>query len=186
MRNDTRRRLALPVRFATALSFLSGLTLLGLLVLTIANIVGRRWLGTSVPGAIEYTEVTLTAIVFLGLARAEYEGAHVRTALLTSKLAPTPARVIRLVGLGVSAAFLLIMSWALADRAQSAFLIREFRIGVAEVQVWPFRIIAVLGVLALAIALIDRLGTHFRSHAESDDGEALRSESKHVESGGLL
>lgn len=163
------RGTVVPRRLAVVAATGSGVIMVGLLGITVTNIVARRWLGWSVPGALEYTEVVLAGLVMLGLAHAEYDGAHVRTTLLTSRLPAGRARATRLAGVAVSTAFLAIMLWALVEKTLAAYAVREFRIGVAEVQIWPFRIVAAVGVALLVIAHLDhRVRT---SHPSAEAGE---------------
>lgn len=157
--------------------------MLGLLVLaslTLVDVIKREAGYGSFPGATEYAEVLLCAVVFLGMLPAETTRVHVRTPLLVDRLRPRSATIARCAGLAVAVA---ILAWTVAvtfEGGLESMRSNEVRFGTKEVPLWPFRLLipVCLGALAmrLLLDLIERLTTLFpatKSHSRSND-EAQR------------
>ena len=100
-------------RLTRWLHHLSGALLIGLMVLTVVNIVGRWLFDTPLPGAVELTEIGMVAIVFMGLAYAQVRGDHIRVDLLYERLGARGRRVLDLFATLVSFATVVAMTWRL-------------------------------------------------------------------------
>lgn len=124
----------------------------GILAVLITVDVAQRWVyGGSVHGLLEVAELLLVAVVFLGLARAETTGAHVRVTLATNRL-PEPTRTrLRGCSLLMVAAFTAWMATELTQQAIEAVLTGEYRVGLLRFPLWPARTLVAAGVAALAV-----------------------------------
>jgi TRAP-type C4-dicarboxylate transport system permease small subunit len=100
-------------RLTRWLHYLSGALLIGLMVLTVVNILGRSLFDTPVPGAVELTEIGMVAIVFMGLAYAQERGDHIRVELLYEKFGARGRRVLDLFATLVSFVTVAVMTWRL-------------------------------------------------------------------------
>jgi TRAP-type transport system small permease protein len=165
-------------RLTRWLHHLSGALLVGLMVLTVVNIVGRWLFDTPLPGAVELTEIGMVAIVFLGLAYAQVRGDHIRVDLLYEQLGARGRKVLNLFAALVSFATVAFMTWRLgvyagqlgaSGRTTSALRIPLFWVA------W----IAVAGGVIYAVAVVvtaDRRGpsseTDVAGMATPDDDAA--------------
>lgn len=102
-----RRRL----RLATAI--LCGTLLLALTFVTVVDVIGRYILNSPLPGAGEYTELLLMAIVFMGLPAVCLDDGHVAVDLFTSRLKGRLERAQTVFWRLVVAAVLAVVSWQL-------------------------------------------------------------------------
>lgn len=102
-----RRRL----RLATAV--LCGALLLALTFVTVADVIGRYLLNSPLPGAGEYTELLLMAIIFMGLPAVCLDDGHVQVDLITSRLSAGFERVQTVFWRLVVSGLLAIVSWQL-------------------------------------------------------------------------
>jgi len=100
-------------RLTRWLHHLSGALLVGLMLLTVVNILGRWLFDAPLPGAVELTEIGMVAIVFLGLAYAQVRGDHIRVDLLYEQLGARGRRVLDLFAALVSFATIAGMTWRL-------------------------------------------------------------------------
>lgn len=100
-------------RLTRWLHHLSGALLIGLMLLTVVNIVGRWLFNVPLAGTVELTEVGMVAIVFMGLAYAEVRGDHIQVDLLYDQLGTRGRRVLRLFAALVSFATVAVMTWRL-------------------------------------------------------------------------
>lgn len=137
----------------------AGVLLMALIFLTGTDVLWRNFHGRSIPGAYEYSEVLLVALVFLSLAWTQRVDAHVSIDLATRAMPERLGRLVQAAGLVVALAFLVWMTVASVHSASESWLTGEYRIGLAEVPVWPARLAVAFGmfmlVLQLALRLVD-------------------------------
>lgn len=137
-----------------ALSWLAGAFILVLMLLVVLEVVLRDGFSTTLGGTIEISEVVLAFLVFLGVAYAQQDRAHVHTNLVVSRIPPRAAAVLRTLGLAVSAVVLLVAAWATAERGWESMQAGEARFGLRSVPVWPARLVIPLGLLLLALECV--------------------------------
>ena len=163
------------------LTILAGVVALGVMLLAVANILGRKlgeyaddlgwdavadWLGP-VPGYIDWTEQAVPAIAILGLAATQRDGGHIRMDILVGKLKGRALWLFEIAGvllmLGVTLA-LIYGSWDYA--------MRSWRIGDSSVDIglvtWPAKMLFPLMFVLLAVRLVVQLWAYLRAFASGD------------------
>lgn len=96
-----------------AIAWICAVLLIAMMVLTVADVVGRYLFNSPLDGATEVTELLLTAVVFMGLPAATLDRDHVTVDFVTSKLSTQVERLrVPLVGL-ISACILGCIAWRL-------------------------------------------------------------------------
>lgn len=145
------------VRGGNALAALSGIAIVGLMLLTTADVIARKGFAAGVPAVIEVSEVALVAVVFLAITAAEFTGTHVRTPLVVERLPQRARPVARLVGLVPCVVFVALVVWGTGSEAVSSVMRGEFRFGIAFVPVWPAKVLIPIGFLGLGLALVVRI-----------------------------
>ncbi|SEK20041.1 TRAP-type mannitol/chloroaromatic compound transport system, small permease component [Blastococcus sp. DSM 46786] len=138
---------------ATTFGVIAALLIVGIMISTALDVLVRQVTGSSIPGVVEYSEVLLAGLVFLGLAYAQRTGAHIGVDLVTERLPARVAHVVRAIGLFVAIAVLLWMTYETAIVAINSFQVGEFRFGLVPVPIWPIRIVIPLGLVALVLEL---------------------------------
>jgi len=127
----------------------------GLLMLaTVLDVTLRTVHSGGIPGVVEFSEILLVAVVFLGMGFAQLRDQHPAFTLLMDR---APARVrepVALVGELVSVITLGWLVWATAEAAYQSVLEQEYRFGVLRVPVWPARILIPLGMALLLLCLL--------------------------------
>jgi TRAP-type mannitol/chloroaromatic compound transport system permease small subunit len=154
----TVRAVVSAVRLATvACAVAAGAVLMVLVLLQMVDVVFRNTTGASaVRGVAEYISVGLVLVVFLSIAYAEKQAAHVRTPVLMSRLPRRLRLGLRALGLVVSALVMWALAWATLGRAIDAFEAGEVAAGVARVPSWPSRFAVPLGAFLLGVELVSR------------------------------
>ena len=99
------------LRLATAV--LCGAFLVALTLVTVVDVIGRYLLSSPLPGAAEYTEILLMAIVFVGLPAVCLDDWHVSVDLLTAGLRGVAERLQLNLARLVVAVVLGLVSWQL-------------------------------------------------------------------------
>ncbi|MEQ8717996.1 MAG: TRAP transporter small permease [Acidimicrobiales bacterium] len=133
------------------MAWISGLMILLMMGLVVAEVVLRKYFNTTLKGTIEYSEILLVFIVFGAIAHAQQIGGHVKTELVTSRLPPRIGGYVRAVGLVIVAALLIWMTQATLARGLDSMESGESRVGVKEVPIWPARLAIPVGLFFLAL-----------------------------------
>lgn len=133
----------------TLCGLVSGITLLVIMVLVVANVLMRYLFNAPIAGTLEVTEGALPIIVFLSLAMTQYEGGHIKVVLLTRAL-PDGARRAALVFAMLAGAFLFAWAtyagWKLTAKS---IAIGEIERGSIRYPLWPIK-----GAIAVGMALL--------------------------------
>jgi TRAP-type C4-dicarboxylate transport system permease small subunit len=156
---------ALAHRVGRFLSGLSGLFIAGLVLLTLLDVTRRALVGRSIGGTIEFTEVGLVAVAFLGLIGAQLNDRMIRTPVLTNRLPSRIGHAVRSLALAGSVALLIWMIVQTTQVAIDSVHAREFREGLTHVAIWPMRIVIPVGLTGLTLALCVELGRTVRRFA---------------------
>jgi TRAP-type C4-dicarboxylate transport system permease small subunit len=114
-----RRLIGLLDGLTRVLHYVSGALIVGLMLMTVAHILGRWLFNTPFRGSVELTEIGMVAIVFLGLAYAQVQGDHIRVDLLYEKLGARLKTAARLFAELVTLAVVLLVGWQLVSYTDS-------------------------------------------------------------------
>lgn len=132
-----------------SMAWIGGVGTLFLMFPTVVDVAYRGLFGPSVPGMVEYSEIGLVIVIYLGIASAFTEGSHIHTPLLTARLPGSIANRLRLFGRCAMWILIALTTVATFRVAQESFAIREFRFGLVEVPIWPAKAFIPIGFLAL-------------------------------------
>lgn len=141
-------------RITNILLVAAALCLIVMIVLSVSDLVTRETTGGGVPGAIQYLEMALVGLTFLGLADAQRHHQHPSVNVLTARIRPRVASALIFLGYLIVAAFMLWATWRSTQVAIGSVQSGEIRLGTVGVEVWPGRIAVALGLFALALVLI--------------------------------
>lgn len=130
---------------------LSGAALFAIMALTFLDVLGRKFLASSIPGSLELTELLMVIVIFGALPSVSRRDEHVKFDSLDSVL-PTAARAVQwvVVSLAAAAIFLALawLMWGMAgDFAANGETTATFKIPKA-----PF--IYIMGACCAAAALM--------------------------------
>ena len=92
-------------RLLHAFGLLSAISIFAMLVLVVANVIGRYTFNAPITGAFEITESLLVVIIMLGLALTQFHDGHIRVTILTRRMSPRSAWLAKIVALLLGAAF---------------------------------------------------------------------------------
>ena len=134
-----------------ALSWIAGIGSVILMLPTLIDVGHRNMFGSSLPGFLEYSEVGLVFVIYLGMAGAMMDRTHIFTPVLTSRLSRLAGDIVRVVGLALVAVLLAVMVFGTTRVALESFSVREFRFGLVEVAIWPAKVAVSFGLCALLL-----------------------------------
>jgi TRAP-type C4-dicarboxylate transport system permease small subunit len=104
-------------RLGSALGLLAGLSLFAMMTLTFLDVVGRKFLGGSIIGSVELTELMMLALIYTALPLASLAGEHVVFDLLDFLLPEQVRRWQSLLANLICAVLLAGAAWFVFDRA---------------------------------------------------------------------
>lgn len=135
------------------------LWILGLMVLIVADVLGRETLGQPIAGVPEMVKYSIVGIVFLQIAHTHRKGEMIRSTgilgMLTARY-PRAAKAMELTAQLCGAAFALTLAWAVWPKAIRAYERGEMEgvQGHFTLPVWPFLSLIVLGSVLLALSFL--------------------------------
>ena len=159
-------------RLTSVVSIVAAASLFAMMLLTFADVVGRKVVGNSIVGAVELTELCMLVMIFVALPLASLAGEHIVFDLLDRYL---PARVLHLqmaLAHAVTAAVFGGAAWLVWVRADRSYSMGDVTARL-EIALGPFHrlVAAMLLITALVhLALIAREWRHRSDPAQLSFG----------------
>lgn len=122
-----------------------------MLVLVVANVIGRYMFNAPITGAFEITESLLVVIIMLGLALTQYYDGHIRVTILTRRMPKRWARLAKIATLFLGAVFFAWCAYASWKFALESYSFKEQEWGTITFPLYPFKFVVFLGVVLLAV-----------------------------------
>ena len=132
---------------------LSGICVLAMVLTIVVDIAGRTLFSRPLEGTLEFNEMLMVVIVFLGVAWTQSEKGNIKIEVLTSRLSPKRVRAVNLAVWSMSLVFCVLITLGGITEAMHSARIQEELWGIARFPVWPGKIILAFGCLLLSIQL---------------------------------
>jgi TRAP-type C4-dicarboxylate transport system permease small subunit len=139
--------------FAGLMTKAAGISLFVMMVMMTAHIIGRK-AGHPVPGAFEASEQLMVIVFSFPMAEVGLRKAHILFELVTRSFS---SRVQDLLGILVHAVGLLLfapLTWKAWQVAAKNFSMGEYRQGVIDFPIWPFRVALAVGLSVFVVQMI--------------------------------
>lgn len=125
-------------------------SLVFLMLLTAADVVGRDLLGHPVPGTVELSQYLLAVFILMGLAYTQQVKGHVNVSILISRLPVSGQLFLKLISSVLGLALFSLLAWqgwvvGLAERTVSDLL---------RVPQFPFRILVAVAAFLVCLELL--------------------------------
>ena len=104
-------------RLTALFSGIAALALFAMMVLTFADVFSRKFLGNSITGAVELTELAMLVMIFFALPLASLAGEHIVFDLLDRVLPAAVLRWQQTLSHALTAAILAGAAWVVTERA---------------------------------------------------------------------
>jgi TRAP-type C4-dicarboxylate transport system permease small subunit len=141
-------------KIINALGTLGGLAIAAMMLLILAEVLSRLFLGSSIEGTIEVVGIFLSLAVFLGFAPCEQTNHHIRVELLRMRIDDRKRFFLDLFSYILALLIVGVMAWRVGLDAYSSLMTREALPGADfEVPVYPAKISAFVGFLAFGLQL---------------------------------
>lgn len=138
-------------RLESFFATIAGIALFAMMALTFADVIGRKFVGNSLPGAVELTEIFMVLMIYFALPLASIAGEHIVFDLLDRMLPPALLRWQKSLSHGLTALVFLGAAWVVTHRAARSLDYGDMT-ATLEISLWPFHymIAAMLVVTGLA------------------------------------
>jgi TRAP-type C4-dicarboxylate transport system permease small subunit len=162
-------------RFLRACGWVSQVSTFVMMLLVVANVLGRYLFNKPITGTLEFTESLLVLIIFLSVAMTQYDGGHIRVTLLTRRLPRPLARALVVGCMLVGAVFFGWCAYASGRFAYESWTFNEQEWGTVVFPLWPVKFVVFVGILMLAIQfLFDAIAETVMPIAADDDSAMER------------
>ena len=141
-------------RLSLQLGTLSGFATLAIMIAVTVDVAGRFFFNSPIPGANEFSELLLVAMIFLGLAAAQQQRQHFAIEIAIQHLPPTARRWVDLVSLLISLAIVGLLAWLSAKQSWTAMLQDEASYGLIAFPIWPARMVLAFGLGLLGVQIV--------------------------------
>jgi TRAP-type C4-dicarboxylate transport system permease small subunit len=163
-------------RFCGALAGVSMILLLGLII---ANILGRLF-GFYLRGADAYAGYCMASASFLALAYTLGHGDHIRVTLILQSLKPGPRRIVEVWALGVATLLSGAFAFFSAKMVWWSYAFNDVSQATDASPLWIPQLTMAIGVTVLCIAFVDRLVLVLRG-GPLEPQEPVAAVQQHVE-----
>ena len=147
-------------RIAAACGIAGEVTVCLLMLLVTAEIVARHVFGSPIPGQVEMAVLSLTVIVYLGLAHAQSQRDHIRVEVFICRFEGRKREAFEALALLICLVPTIFMLCATTKQAYISVRGHEFVTGIISFPVWPSRCIVSLGLALLAFVLVVQICNH--------------------------
>jgi TRAP-type C4-dicarboxylate transport system permease small subunit len=134
----------------------AGTFLAAVALLVFAGVVARDLFDFNIPDSFDFSRYLQGIAIFWGLAVASYRNDHINVDIVWEQCDARRRRWIDLFATAVTLAFMAIFAWMLADTLPPTVRANQLTSDTG-IPVWPFFLVAALGILAAAAVTLARL-----------------------------
>lgn len=127
--------------------------LLLMMLLTVGNVVGRRFFKAPISGTFELTEFMLALVVFFAIAYTQVRKGHISIDVVVSRFSPRAQAIIASITYFFSLGLFSLVTWQSAVHANRLFEGHNVS-GVLSVPIYPFVIAVAVGSLLFCLVLL--------------------------------
>jgi TRAP-type C4-dicarboxylate transport system permease small subunit len=158
-----------------AFGVVSELATFAMMLLVVANIIGRYLFNSPVTGTLEITESLLVIIIFLSVAMTQYDGGHIRVTILTRRFSPRWSRAATVFAMICGAVFFAWCAYAAWRYAVQSWSFDEHERGTIVFPLYPIKFVIFIGISMLAFQfLLDAIAETFMP-IKADDEHAMET-----------
>ena len=151
-------------------SLIAGLALVFVMLAVVYDVFSRNFLGSSVRGFVDYVEIVLVLVVFLALAQTQRRREHVTVEAVVNRVTGWRFRLLSVAAALVALLVVTFLAWVTLDLALGSVESREYRVGLAQVPIWPARLAVAAGFILLALEYVVNL---FEASVRKPDSERV-------------
>jgi TRAP-type C4-dicarboxylate transport system permease small subunit len=160
-------------RLLHALGLTAAVATLSIMVLVVANIIGRYLFNAPITGAFEVTESLLVITTMLGLALTQYHGGHIRVTILTRRLPSSAAWMAKICSLVIATGFFTWCSYASWKFAYESYSFDEQEWGSITFPLYPVKFAVFFGIVLLTVQFLLDLLVELAQPSKAQHSESV-------------
>ncbi len=137
-------------RLESLFATVAAIALFAMMALTFADVIGRKFIGNSLPGAVELTEIFMVLMIYFALPLASLAGEHIVFDLLDRLLPASMLRWQKTLSHGLTALILFGAAWVVTQRAARSLAYGDTT-ATLEISLWPFHYMVAAMLLVTAL-----------------------------------
>jgi TRAP-type mannitol/chloroaromatic compound transport system permease small subunit len=130
-----------------------GFVIVLLMIMVSLDALGRKTFG-ALPGALEFSEAMMVPAVFLPLMFVQMKREHVFVGVVTAGIPIRAQALLDGIAAVVGVLIFSLLTWLAVRKALDAFAVREYRVAIISVPIWPFRWMIPLGTSLMIFQLV--------------------------------
>ena len=138
------------------LQYISVVTMVGLMLMTVADVIMRSFMNRPISGSYELTNLVLTFIVFFGVGYAQHFKEHVVIDVVYERLPHKGRRFISILSSLIYLAITLLICWVVFDYGRT-LVSTNASTAILKIPLWPVAMIAAIGLIGYILAIISDL-----------------------------
>lgn len=149
---------------------LSGMAVFALMLLAVYSVGGRNFFNSPVRGYVDWIEVTMPLIAFMGISYAQRDGGHIRMDILVARLRGRALWIAEFLSTFLILLVILLLiwgSWAHFGRSfdwNAPLYSRDSTIDI-KLPIWPAKLLVPIAFSVLALRLVLQLWGYIRAIA---------------------
>jgi TRAP-type mannitol/chloroaromatic compound transport system permease small subunit len=148
----------------------AGVALFGMMIMVTMDVIGRK-LSMPVPGAFEASEQLMVIVFSFPLAEVSLKRGNIVFELLSGKFSPRVKRRMDIIGNLVGLFLFAPLTYQAWVVAQKMYSMGEYRQGIIDIPIWPFRILIAVGLSVFVYEMVvDWIKGEIRMRSEEDEG----------------
>ena len=150
----------LRYRVYEGLFALSGVALVALMLLTVADVTGRYVFNKPITGTIEISRQMMAFVILLGLALTLVKGIHVRVGLFFEKLPRNLKILAEIVADIMGLVLCSLVTWGSWTQFLDSWIVGEWMPAAVKIPWWPAKLVMPIGLCFISLEFFIRLLTH--------------------------
>lgn len=153
-------------RIDVSTGYAAAFTIVVLMLLNSGDVLGRFLFNSPIPSTYEFSEVMLAVIVFLAIPFVQYRKDHISITILSDRYPKRFKKIFETACLLLSTAVYLLIAkqgWTLF---MSSLEIAEYSEGRIAFYIFPFKLVALVGMIVLTLRALSQLIASIRDPVE--------------------
>jgi len=155
-------------RFEGWLALAGGVTVLALVCLAVAQILGRKLFNMPVLGYIDLVEQAMAVFAFLGIAYCQRLGGHIRMDILVSRISGRTLWAFEWISVLIMFGLSIVLTWGSWLHFKRAYDIGDSSIDIA-IPLWPAKLMVPFALSVLTLRLALQLWGYGRAFMRNDE-----------------
>lgn len=132
----------------------SGATVLFIMFLVTFDVIMRNIFSKPLVGVFEIVSLLLIGVISFGFSYVQGKKEHILVEIATNKLPKTYKNILDLIGYIIGLFVIAILTWHSIGFVQSAFITKEYTMGLLRLPLWPSKLLLCIGLITLTIRLV--------------------------------